>query len=289
MHSRPQCSPEPLQSVREYPPDRVDGALHRDSCRSSEPARGPRDEVEPVGVVIGRTPGDLDGAEAGTRDGSARSVDDQQWIEGLSRTGAAHERTCEELHEILFRAARREARQRALYLRVAGPDLDDLACQAASDALLLIIRKVRDFRGESRFTTWATRFVVFQVIAKLRQHVRGHRSSTSLPPEVWEELPAAHPSPDLEAEARDLARVVLQAVDSHLTARQRTVLLGLIRGAAPAALAGELELNANAVYQTMFRARRSLRHQLIAQGYLATSDPASGPTVALAENRKRAS
>jgi RNA polymerase sigma factor (sigma-70 family) len=245
--------------------------------------------VEPVGVVMGRTPGDLDSAEAGTSDRSVRSVADEQWIEGLSGTGAPHERTCEELHEILFRAARREARQRGLYLRVAGPDLDDLACQAASDALLLIIRRVRDFRGESRFTTWATRFVVFQVIAKLRQHVRRHRSSTSLPPELWEELPAAQPSPDLEAEARDLARVVRQAVDSHLTAKQRTVLLGLARGAAPAALAGELELNANAVHQAMFRARRCLRHQLIAQGYLAASDSASGLNVALAENRKRAS
>src|SRR3954464_15120689 len=170
------------------------------------------------------------------------------------RPGAARERTCEELHEILFRAARREARQRALYLRVAGPDLDDLACQAASDALLLVIGKVRDFRGESRFTTWATRFVVFQVMAKLRQYMRRHRSNTSLPPELWEELPAAHPSPDLEAEARDLARVVLRAVDSQLTARQRTVFLGLLRGAAPAALADELELNANAVHQAMFRA-----------------------------------
>src|SRR3954464_1311522 len=172
------------------------------------------------------------------------------------RPGPPHERTCEELHEILFRAARREARQRGLRLRVAGPDLDDLACQAASDALLLIIRKVADFRGESRFTTWATRFVVFQVIAKLHQHVRRHRSSTFLPPELWEELPAAHPSPDLEAEARDLARVVRQVVGSHLTAGQRTVLLGLAQGAAPAALAGELELNANAVHQAMFRARR---------------------------------
>lgn len=274
MHGRPRCSPEPLQSVREHPPDRVDGTL---------------DAVEPVGVVMGCTLGDLDGAEARTRDDSARSVDDQQWIRGLSRTGAAHERTCEELHGILLRAARREARQRAVYLRVAGPDLDDLACQAASDALLVIIRKVRDFRGESRFTTWATRFVVFQVMAKLRQHVRRHRSSTSLPPELWEELPAAHPSPDLEAEARDLAGVVRQAVDSHLTANQRTVLLGLVRGATPAALAGELELNPNAVHQTMFRARRSLRHHLMTQGYLATSDPASGPSVAPAENRQRAS
>jgi RNA polymerase sigma-70 factor, ECF subfamily len=290
MNGRPQCGPEPLQSVREHPPDRVDGTLPRDPCRSSEPAHGPSDEVEPVAVVMGRTPGGVDGAEGGARDGSARWVDDQRWIEGLSRTGAAHERTCEELHEILFRAARREARQRALYLRVAGPDLDDLACQAASDALLLIIGKVREFRGESQFTTWATRFVVFQVMAKLRQHARRHRSSMFLPQELWEELPAAHPSPDLEAEARDLAGVVMQAVDSHLTARQRTVLLGLVRGATPAALAGELELNANAVHQTMFRARRSLRHHLIAQGYLATtSDSPSRPTVGLAENRKRAS
>jgi RNA polymerase sigma factor (sigma-70 family) len=289
MHGRPRCGPEPFQSVQKPPPDRVDGTLPRDPCRSSELAHGPSEGAEPGDVLMARIPVDLDGAEAGTRDDSARSVDDQQWIEGLSRTGAAHERTCEELHGILLRAARREARQRALYLRVAGPDLDDLACQAASDALILIIRKVREFRGESRFTTWATRFVVFQVMAKLRQHVRRQRSSTSLPSELWEELPAAHPSPDLEAEARDLAGVVLRAVDSHLTAKQRTVLLGLVRGATPAALAGELELNANAVHQTMFRARRSLRHHLMTQGYLATSDPASGQTVAPAENRRRAS
>src|SRR4051812_10608045 len=289
MHGRPQPSPDPLRSVREHPPDRVDGTLRRDPCRSSEPAHGPLDGAEPLGVVPGRTPSDLDVAEAVSRDDSALPVDDHRWIEGLSRTGAAHERTCEELHEILFRAARREARQRAPYLRVAGPDLDDLACQAASDALLLVIGKVGDFRGESRFTTWATRFVVFQVIAKLRQHVRRQRSSTSLSPELWEELPAGHPSPDLETEARDLARVVRQAVDSHLTSRQRTVFLGLLRGATPAALAGELELNANAVHQAMFRARRCVRHHLTAQGYLAASDSASGQPVALAENGKRAS
>jgi RNA polymerase sigma factor (sigma-70 family) len=232
---------------------------------------------------------ELNSAEAGTRDGSGRPVDDAQWIEGLSGTGTPHERTCEELHGILLRAARREARQRGRYLRVTGPDLDDLACQAASDALLLIIRKVTDFRGESRFTTWATRFVVFEVIAKLRQHVRRHRSSTSLPTEVWEGLPGAHPSPDLEAEAREFAQVVLRMADSHLTARQRTVLLGLVRGATPAALAGELEVNANAIHQVMFRARRLLRGHLSAQGYLSTSDSGSGPTVALAENRRRAS
>lgn len=227
------------------------------------------------------------GAETG--DGSAWSHDDRQWIEGLSGTGPPYERTCHELHELLFRAARREARQRGPYLRVTGPDLDDLACQAASDALLLIIRKARHFRGESRFTTWATRFVVFEVTAKLRQHVRGRRSGTSVPPELWDELPAAHPTPDIEAEATDLARIVLHAVDSHLTAGQRTVLLGLVRGDTPAALAGALDLNANAVHQTMFRARRRLRLHLVALGYLPASDSAIVPTVPFAESRRRAS
>jgi len=212
----------------------------------------------------GSTPGPAD-----------RPVDDQQWIEGLSGTGPPHERTCQALHEILFRAARREARRRGRGLRVAGPDLDDLACQAASDALLLIIGKVEEFRGESLFTTWATRFVVFEVIAKLHQHVRRHRSHTSLPSELWEEIPAARSGPELEAEARELARVVLQAVESHLTAGQRAVLSGLVRGAAPAAVAGELQLNANAVHQMMFRARRRLRHHLSDQGYLDESRDAS--------------
>lgn len=287
MRGRPRWSPESPRPVVEHPPDRVEGALNRDACTPSELAHEPHAEVQPVRVVRCHTSIARVSAEQGTRDGSARSVDDHQWIEGLSGTGARHEQTCEELHEILFRAARREARQRGLYLRVAGPDLDDLACQAASDALLVIIGKVRDFRGESRFTTWATRFVVFEVIAKLRQHVR-HRSSTSLPPELWEELPAAQASPDIEAEARELARVVLRAVDSHLTAGQRTVLLGLVRGATPAALAGELELNANAIHQTMFRARRRLRLHLIAQGYLDPHGSASGPPLGPAENHSQA-
>jgi RNA polymerase sigma-70 factor (ECF subfamily) len=260
--------------------------LGRDSCGS--PGR-PHAQHGEARVVRCRTGVDPVSADGGARDGLALPVDDQQWIESLSGTGAPHEQACAELHEILFRAARHEARQRGPRLRVAGPDLDDLACQAASDALLLIIRKVQDFRGESRFTTWATRFVVFEVIAKLRQHVRRHRWSTSLSPELWEDLPAAQPSPDTEAEAGDLARMVVHAVDSHLTARQRTVLLGLLRGDTPAALASELDLNANAVHQTMFRARRRLRLHLAARGYLSSSDSLIAPTVPFAGSRRRAS
>ena len=43
-------------------------------------------------------------------------------------------------------------------------ELDDLAYQAAADALLAIVGKLGQFRGESRFTTWAYKFVIFEVV-----------------------------------------------------------------------------------------------------------------------------
>jgi hypothetical protein len=46
---------------------------------------------------------------------------------------------------------------------VAGPELDDVAHQAAGDAMLAILGKLGAFRGESQFTTWAYRFVMLEV------------------------------------------------------------------------------------------------------------------------------
>jgi hypothetical protein len=64
---------------------------------------------------------------------------------------------------MLLRAARREAARRGPRVQITGPELEDLACQAAGDALLAITQKVAQFRGESRFTTWAYKFVLFEV------------------------------------------------------------------------------------------------------------------------------
>ena len=56
---------------------------------------------------------------------------------------------------MLLRVARAELRRRAGQHPVTGPELDDLAQQSADDALLAITAKLAQFRGESRFTTWA--------------------------------------------------------------------------------------------------------------------------------------
>jgi len=195
-------------------------------------------------------------------------AEDRRWVNGLAGGGVDHERTCRDLHAILLRAAKFEVGQRRTAHHLGGADLDDIACQAASDALLLIIRKAGEFRGDSRFTTWATRFVGFEVRAKLRHHVSRHRTE-ALAPEHHEQLVEANSDPSLRAEGQELAEAIHRVVNDRFSSRQRTVFLALLmRDVTPADLGSQLGLNANAIYQIAFRARHCLRSQLRANGLL---------------------
>ena len=86
--------------------------------------------------------------------------------------GAALARLC----ELLVRIARGDVGG-APRLRISGPELDDLAYQVAPDAMLAITAKIGQFQGESRFTTWAYKFVIFEVSAKIGRHFGGTRAS----------------------------------------------------------------------------------------------------------------
>ena len=70
----------------------------------------------------------------------------------------------------MLRVARAEAARRTGWHGIRGPELDDLAQQAADDAVMSILRRVEDFRGESRFTTWAIAFVIREVATKFARH-----------------------------------------------------------------------------------------------------------------------
>jgi RNA polymerase sigma-70 factor (ECF subfamily) len=72
---------------------------------------------------------------------------------------------------------------------VTGPEFDDVAHQAAGDATLAILAKVGDFRGESKFITWAYRFVVLEVSGKLGWHYLGN-PPVALDAGQWERFPA---------------------------------------------------------------------------------------------------
>ena len=95
----------------------------------------------------------------------ARDLDEvsAEWVSALTGTGPVREAGYARLHDLLVRAAVHEMRRREARSGIAGPELHDLAYQAAADAMVAILAKLGTFRGESRFTTWAYRFVVLEV------------------------------------------------------------------------------------------------------------------------------
>jgi len=196
------------------------------------------------------------------------SAENDGWVEGLRgpRSVEAEGR----LHELLVRAARSEVARRAGRLGVVGPELDDIAHQAAHDAMLAILRKLDTFRGESRFTTWAYKFVIFEVSGKVARHYWATHADEPMDAERWERLPDRFGfSPEEAAESADLLDAVRRAVDGQLTARQREVFVALVLHGVPVdALAEQLGTNRNALYKTMFDARRKIRGFLVAHGHV---------------------
>jgi len=202
--------------------------------------------------------------------GAGLDSDSAEWLRVLADAGPRREAALSRLHKMLVRIARSEARRRGPRLQVTGPELDDLAHQAAADALIAITGKLGQFRGESRFTTWAYKFVIFEVSAKIGRHFWRH-PSVPFDAEDWDRLPGRFGfDPAQEAEWRDLLAALHRAVDEELTARQRRVFVALVLNGVPLdSLVIEMASNRNALYKTLFDARRKLRAALAANGYLS--------------------
>ncbi len=192
----------------------------------------------------------------------------RSWVEGLQATGRAHDDCVTALHALLVRVARHEVARRAASLRLRGPELEDLAQQATDDALMAIRTKVAGFRGESRFTTWAYRFVMFEVSTKMGRHFWRERRA-SLDDEAWERLPdTGVDSPQRSGEQRELFAALRRAIDEDLTALQRRVFVAVALNEVPMdAFAREVGASRNTVYKSLFDARRKLKASLGAAGY----------------------
>ena len=97
-------------------------------------------------------------------------ADSHAWLRALTAPGVEREQAISRLHELLVRAARHEvSRRRAALSHVRGEELDDLALQAADDALVAVLAKLDDYRGASRFTTWAYKFALLEAGVRLRR------------------------------------------------------------------------------------------------------------------------
>ena len=194
-------------------------------------------------------------------------AESREWLRLLDPSAADRSAGVERLHQLMVRVARSEVRRRQT--PIGGTELDDIAQQAATDATMAILHKLPTFRGESRFTTWAYKFAMLEVSNKLGRHY-WRDPPASLAQEDWDRLPAGSGvDPSTHAEAVELAAAVRVAVEKKLTDRQREVFVDIVLHGVPLdALAHKLGMSRNAVYKTVWDARRKIRDFLIANHYL---------------------
>jgi RNA polymerase sigma-70 factor (ECF subfamily) len=190
--------------------------------------------------------------------------------ERLGASGPEREAAVVELHALLLKAARFEVNRRRESLpHLGGSDHEDLAQQSADDALLAVLGKLDQFRGESRFTTWAYKFALLEAGVKVRRRAWQGRE-VPLEEEAWAVLADARRGVADETETRDLIAALGEEIECSLSPHQRAVLVAVTLNDVPIdVLAERLGSNRGALYKTLHDARGKLRRALAERGLSA--------------------
>jgi RNA polymerase sigma-70 factor (ECF subfamily) len=146
-----------------------------------------------------------------------------------------------------------------LVFRMVGPrgDLDDLV----QDVFFQVYRSLRDFRGQSKFSTWLHRVTVNVVLmARRAQKSRPVFSPTA---EGWQdELRDADALPDVDAERRQRIRA-FSVVLARLGEKKRDVfILHELEGYSPGEIAEMVGCPVLTVRTRLFYARREIEAML---------------------------
>jgi RNA polymerase sigma-70 factor (ECF subfamily) len=189
------------------------------------------------------------------------------WVIGLTGSAADREEVIADLYALLLRGARFElARRRASLGHIGRSEEADLATQAADDALVAILAKLDTFRGASRFTTWAYKFVLLEAGVKARRRA-WHGREVTLDDEGWATIADAGSSAHEIVEYAELMEAIRDAMSTSLTSRQREVFSALALNGVPIdVLAERLSTTRGALYTTLHGARRQLRRTLADAG-----------------------
>jgi RNA polymerase sigma-70 factor, ECF subfamily len=204
-------------------------------------------------------------AATGTVADPARRLDaeSQAWIERLGSQSPEREAAIEALHALLLKTARFEVnRRRAAFPHLRGDDHDDLAHQSANDALVAVLSKLDDFRGDSRFTTWAHKFAIFEAAATVRRRAWQGRE-IPLEPQNLALIADRGSTPHEDVETKELLGALHDAIESGLSRHQRDVLVAVTINDVPIdVLAERLDTTRGALYKTIHDARHKLRAAL---------------------------
>lgn len=155
---------------------------------------------------------------------------------------------------------------------LAREEIQQVAEDLAQDALLTVLNHIDEFRGESKFTTWAYRFAINMSLVEARRQrwknvsLENLLNKTEVPAFQVEDKNAA--DPDLAARQQEIWRAVRQAINQDLTPRQREILMAIAFEDIPMEVVTEqFHMNRNAVYKMLHDARAKLKKSLEEKGF----------------------
>jgi RNA polymerase sigma-70 factor (ECF subfamily) len=228
-------------------------------------------EVILVSTSIGRGTERPNQAATTPRVSRSQDGDSREWLLALRAEGETRTEAVARLHALLLRAARSEvARRRPGLPHLRRDELDDIALEAAADALVSVLRRLDDFRGDSRFSTWVYKFALLEAAVKLRKRAWQARE-LPVEPNEWKLFASIDFEPDAQIEQRELLSGVLTAIVEALTPHQRLVLVASALDGMPIdVLAERLQTTRGALYKTLHDARQRLRRHLGERGFTVT-------------------
>jgi len=199
----------------------------------------------------------------------------KEWIAALQSNGdAAQSEALAELRLRLWRSIYFYLSQDRSDLRgLSAQELSQMAEDLAQDATLRVMDNLANFRGESRFTTWATKVAIRLAISDLRRSRYKDFSLDELTadgdllPISTKLATSASPTPEKVAERDDVLEKIDLALKEALTERQYQALVAVaLKGIPMDVLAERMGTNRNALYKLIHDARRKLKTHLESQG-----------------------
>ena len=191
--------------------------------------------------------------------------DNERWIEDLSSRDGRRSAALSDLRVILLRGLAGALRN---VLRQDHQDFAGYCEDFVQEALIIILRRLGDFQGLSRFTTWAHKITIRVALAELR------RARWNDVPLKDDESIASSPDAALESvEDHMMLTWVRKIMDEELTPLQKTALTALaVQGMSSDAVVVKLGTTRGALYKLVHDARLKLRQRLIREGVMV--DPA---------------
>jgi RNA polymerase sigma-70 factor (ECF subfamily) len=190
----------------------------------------------------------------------------EEWLLALRVAGTARDAALADLRAILLAGLRQALRG---WVRTSGREFAALAEDFAQEALLLVLKHLDTFRGQSRFTSWAHKIAVRVALTELR---RRHWQDVSLdslmqsgPAQMFSNLAAQRPV--AQAERSGAMEMLRRMMAEELTEKQRMALAAVaLHGMPLEEAARRLGTNRNALYKLLHDARVRLKGRFARDG-----------------------